>query len=540
MATSVNINGKKVTRPGVYAVTESGIKNPSSNLPHGNICIIDDGIGASWGGGSGVNGALKSGVDAVYESTTIQQFRDFVKGGELWNLGKPLFKPSGNLPGVNKVYIVRAATTTAATISVVFTGGYTLSIKPYDEGLVANGTLTSGVLTHGYAAKVAQSLVDATKFRLDFYRGSYSGLDTTNNLPYDGIALSEATAKLLLSSPEVTSVTELIEWMRNSNNFKTIFDLASVTTGATAPIVIADVTGNYILATGGTEAYGAADFTAAIEAVKDLDNTFFLATAFGVTNAIGLNNTKIFDFIVNDSRYSKFMVVAGGSDKEGFSGASDSSEAVAAYYNSDKVIVVHGGCKLASRRGFLIQSQLYKAAVVLGRICGLAPQTPVTLKSIDIDGEVHKLTDLEKEYALAKGILTTHYDGELGYYVVQQGINSLQNNEFLVNDNGTSFDIAVKRIEAALNKEIVINAKRTFFGKPMDGPNRNTVTEQDVKLWLNGFLKSRTASSLQDNLIVRYDNIEVEVKGDNYFITYDFVPNYSISKIIATGIILEK
>ena len=118
MATAISVNGKTVTRPGVYALTKSGIKNPSPNLSYGNVCIIDDGIGTMWGGGSGVSGTLKSGVDAVYELTTIQQFRDFVKGGELWNLAKPLFKPAENgINGISKAFLVRACETTPATIS---------------------------------------------------------------------------------------------------------------------------------------------------------------------------------------------------------------------------------------------------------------------------------------------------------------------------------------------------------------------------------------------------------------------------------------
>lgn len=651
MPTAININGKVITRPGVYALTKSGIKNPPLNFSYGNICIIDDGIGSSWGGGSGVNGSLKSGVDAVYEISTIQQFRDFVKGGELWNLAEPLFKPAGNgINGVSKVFLVKAATTTNAEISYTLING-SLRFIPLDEGENANGVLTLGNLTKGFACKIVQSLIDSSKFIFQFYVGTYKGIDPLNNTPYDGLSEENSLPSLFLQSPECSTVQQLIDWCLTSNDFKAAFKLApgytttapsagvsatrtititsigvdgdtinvlegtmslsnaviktatettvallatkianainsNTSTGytanavgavitITAPVNMgtiatdtapnitgsitathtafsggvypgailtpADVVANvgYNLASGATEVYNVASFDAAIQAVKEIDNTFFLATSYGVVDSIGLNNTKILDFVVNESKYEKFMVVAAGADKSQFIGTSNSSEATAKYYNTDKAIIVHGASKKTTKNGFKIVSQLYKAAAVLGRICGLEPQVPVTFKSIGIDGEVHKLSDAEKEFALATGILITYYDVELGYYVVQQGINSLQNNQYLVNEDGTSFDITIKRITAQLNKEIVINAKRVFFGKPSNGPNRNTVTEDDIKAWLEGFLQTKTASSLTDNLILRFGNITVTVQADNYFVSYEFVPNFPISKIVFTGVILE-
>lgn len=548
MPTAININGKIVTRPGVYALTKSGIKNPPLNFSYGNICIIDDGIGATYGGGAGVAGTLSNGVDSVYEISTIQDFRNFVKGGELWNLAEALFKPGpSGVNGTSKVFLIRAAATTNAEIVYTFANG-AVTFQTLDEGLNANGTLTSGILTKGYGCKIVESSINAGRFFIEFYVGTYKGIDPLNNIPYDGLTALNSAASLFLASPECETVQELIDWCLSSNDFKAAFQLKAgyIATGA---LVAADVTTNvgYKLASGGTETYNAINFDAALEAVKDLDNTFFLSTSYGITTAgggtangaINLNNTKIFDFIVNDSKNEKYLVIAAGYDKPQFAGTSNSSQAVAKFYNSDKVLVVHGGAKKTTKFGFSIKSQLWKAACILGRIAGLEPQVPVTFKSLSIDGEIHKLSDSEKEFALAKGILTTHYDVELGYYVVQQGINSLQNNQYLVNEDGSTFDIAVARIRAQLNKEIVINAKRVFFGKPSTGPNRNTVTEEDIKAWLEGFLQGKTASSLTDNLILRFGNITVTVQSDNYFISYEFVPNFPVNKLIFTGILLE-
>lgn len=542
MATTITLGGKTIKRPGVYALTKSGIKTPPQNLPYGNIVIIDNGLGAGFVGGAGVTGTFSEGVDSVYELTTIQQFREFTKGGPVWDLGKPLFKPSKNgYPGTSKVYLIKAATTTTAEIPFTFANG-SLGFQTIDEGVNANGVLTTGRVTKGYAAKMLASSVDPTKYIFRFYHGGFTGIDTLNNLPYDGTKLADIVEDPLFTSPDVSTIQELLDWCAGSSEFKAVFKIKPgtviTTTGAfTAPDLTTNV--GFKLATGGTETYDATSYDKAIAAVKNLDNTFFLSLDSGA-NATSLSNTKLFDFIVNDSKYEKFLMVAGGADKAHFAvNDAGNSEFASRYYNSDRVIVVHGGCKINGTNGILIKSQLYKAAVIMGRMCGLEPQTPLTLKDIDIDGEVHKLTETEQEYALDKGIVTTQYDDELSYFVIQQGINTLQRNARLVNDDGTSHDIGVKRITAQLNKEIAVAGKKAFFGSNV-GPNRNTMSEVEVKAWTEGFLQKKVAGTLQDNLILRYENIQTEVKEDNYFVSYGFAPNYPISKVIFTGIILEK
>lgn len=539
MATSVIINGKVVKRPGVYATTKSGIRFPPQNQTYGNICIIDTGLGKGFVGGAGVQGSLSQGSNSVYELQTLQQYREFTKGGPLQDIGENLFKPyRSNIPGVAKVYLIKAAETTNAEITITLENG-SMAFQTLDEGIGANGVVKSGELVSGYACKLVKSNLDSTKFVLQFYHGNFAGVDAKNNTPYL-FSEKDSYGEIFLSSPQVKSVSELVNWCLNSNEFKKVFKLKAGYT-ATGDITEGDLTSNagYITAKGGTETYNNTSFDKALKAVKDVDHTFFLSLDSG-ENSTNLNNEKIVDFIVNESRYEKFLVVAGGFDKNTFAGSSNTSEATAKYFNSDKVIVVHGGYEKNSKKGVLIKTQLHKAASVLGRLCGLTPQTPITFKGLSIDAEVHKLDDAEKEFALDFGILTTHYDSELDYHVVQQGINSLQKNSYLVNEDGTSHDIAVRRITAQLNKEISIAAKKTFFGKDNVGPNRNTVTEEDIAAWLQGFLQTKVASSLEDNLIIKFGDINVTVEADNYFINYSFVPNYPISKIIFTGTLLEK
>ena len=345
MATTIVVNGKTIKRPGVYALVKSGIKYPPQNLPYGNICIIDDGSGAGFAGGAGAMGALSQGVDSVYELTTLQQYRAFMKGGLLWDLGEPLFKPSKtNIAGVSKVYFIKAAITTNGEIAYTFTNG-SVTFQTLDEGVGVNGVLNGGNLTKGYGCKIVESTINPGKYIIQFYHGSFTGIDPLNNLPYDGILGSNSTPDIFLSSPECGTVQDLVNWCLTSNEFKAVFQLKTGYT-ATGAFTAADVTNNpgYKLATGGTETYNNAAFDEAIKAVKDLDNTFFLSLHYG-DQSTSLNNEKILDFISNESKYEKFLVVAGGYDKTGFAGATNTSEATAKYFDSDKVIVVHGGYK---------------------------------------------------------------------------------------------------------------------------------------------------------------------------------------------------
>lgn len=644
MATKVLVNGKFQTRPGVYATIKSGVKNPSPSQPYGNILIIDDGIGGAFIGGSGINGQFNQGANSVYKFDSLADFKAFTKGGALWNLSTPLFRPSGNLPGVASVYLIQAATTTAAEKLLTLTNtAFTIQAK--DEGTSGNGVLAAGGnLSLGYASKLIQVNIPtavatfitsitqaagvgvpekhtviatninvndvftivvagvtfnktaATTLTADLYTqfiaainvnatviaanlsaaivggnlvisssvnnvpftqtssvvaapaqfvyqiwgGTYKGLDTVNNVPYDTILDVNATPQLILQSPVVTLAADLITWFQNNSDFNTGFALKAGWT-ATGNIVVTDVTNNpgYGLFAGGTEVYGAGDFDAALAVINNLDFTHILATGFG-TNATNLNNSKLFDFVANVSKYERILVVGGGYDKTSFVSGTGSSSSTTLFYNSDKVVVVHGGVKKVVRggAGFNIYNQLYKAAQILGRVAGLPSQVPVTLKTINIDGEVHLLSDDEQEYALSKGIMYSYYDYELKSFVAGQGINSLQNNEYLINADSTSFNWALKRISAELNKTIIVAGKIRFFGGNAGG-NRNSTSPEEVVSWAIGLLLQNTANSLQDGLIISAKNVRASVQQDNLKLEFDFVGNTEISKIISTGTLIE-
>lgn len=526
MATKVNINGKLVSRPGVYTLIKSGIQNSPVRLSYGVVTIVDDGIGAGWGGGEG---------NVAYSFETIQDFQSFVKGGPLWDLANPLFKPvpSKSIQGASKVILVQARSATSATIAYSLTNG-DIELVTKDKGLNANGSVTSSILRKGYGATLTAS---GAKFVLKIWVGTFKGTDALNNTPYEGIYENDTTPALLVQSPEVANLTELKAWLDTDPVVLAGFTTTVVIDTGLGVIVSGDVSANpgYKLATGATELYDSTAFNAAIEVVRDMENNFFLA---GKANADArhANNLALLQ-VINEGKYERFMIVGGGTTAAELDSV---SIVAAAAYNTDKVILVHGDGLQSVRGGSKKRSSLWKAANILGRLAGLEPQVPLTFKSTALDGEANPLSEAQQEKSLDKGVLVTYTDVELGYNVVLQGINTLQNNDYLVNEDGTSGSIAVKRITAQLNKEVAIFLKRKFFGKDTEGPNRNTITEPDLVAATEGYLQSRTASSLQDDLIIRFEGVTASVTADTYYVNYSFVPNFEVNKIIVTGVILEK
>lgn len=537
MATQFNFNGNLIKLPGVYTDIKSGINNAPAELSYGRLLILDTNAASNYGGGAGISGESAQGEDAVYEFDNVRDLQRFVGGGDLFDIAKPLFKPFGQLAqGVSRVLLVRALSTTAAIFELTLAGG-SIAFKAKYEGLVGNGVELDGELTKGFAITMEAGIADPAKFRFKFWRGTYKGKDAQGN----ELGLSEAESKpvVVATSPELSTVTELIAWANKNYDFNNYFTLGATTVGTDA-ITSTDLTniaGNQLFA-GGTQTANPADLEAALSTVKALDYTFSLSLDYGA-NALSANNLRIQDHLESEAKYQKYLVVAGGHDKDTFA---SESIAAAETFNSSRVIVTHGGCKVAGAGfGLSTKSALYKAALVVGRTCGLAPQTPITFKAIDIAGEVHRMTDAEREVALESGVLTTYYDSEIagGVFAITQGVNTLQNNDNVVNEDGTSHQISVERIAAQLNKEIQVNAKNQLLGNQQQGPNRATLSPEVVVEYVENFLKTKEASQTEDNLIISSRNVVAVIDQDAYKITYEFEPNFEINKLFITGLIID-
>lgn len=549
MATEQNFDGKIIIIPGVYSNIKSGIKNPPNAFSYGNLLIIDTGSGAGFGGGAGINGTITSGKNAMYSFDNIDDFRDFTEGGKWWQMAEPLFLPDGNdSVGVSKIDYLKAAETTPATMTIVGTldasdsdslGGGSLEIQVRSEGLVGNGVNNSaGVLKRGIGFKIIDGRRNTEKYILQLYRGTYRDLDE-NNLPIDGIYEADTKPELLVESKEWLTFVELVQWMKNSARFNKYFRYNETASTVNGPgDVDPQITVTYqtlTLASGGTETYSSAALTDAFEIIKDLNTDFVFADKWGADSQHA-NNQAIEDFIINTSRYKPQLYIASGS----LPSELDSSLDDAVFYDTMYTTIVHGGSQKASKIGGVglkDYSSYLTAAYAIGLEAGKQPQVPITFKEINIDGVLHSLTENEKVKCLQGGLLVfVPADG--GVFECLKGINSLQDNENLLNANGTTHSKQLFRIAHQLNKEILIKAKADLLKQP-NGGNRNTVSTQDVINWTKNFLTRKIADPLNDNLILKFENVSAKRVGDAYHITYGFVPNSEISFLFFTGLMLD-
>jgi len=545
VAQTLYFGNKSTTIPGVYTEFISGINNQPVQASFGNILIIDTGTGAGFTGGAGISGTLESNINSIQEFDSLNQYTDAIRGSELFILGEALFQPqgAGNAPGVPKVYFAKAASTAPATISYTFTGGganggvFTVQVR--DEGTVGNGVEVSSVLTRGYAGVMRAGTIDTAKFAIDFFRGTFKGLDGDSE-PWDFVAEANTQPELLVSSVEFDNISDLINWANNDSTFQRYFNVSVGTITGTGAVDAADLaanTGN-TLASGGSESYSTTELDNVLDNIADLDYTFVLALD-NANDATSTDNSKILTHLTDEARFRKFMIV-GGADDDTLTGT-NSSSAAAAFYDSPRVTVVHSGVKLVRRgsSGFKTRSSLYKASLVLGKLAGQAPQVPLTFKSLKMDRDVHELNKTEKETALANGVLATVFDADFQGYIVLQGINSKQSNTFTIDDDATSFEISIESIKAQISKELEINGKVLLLGQS-NGVNRNTLADVDVKQFTESYLTSREATTNEDDLITKSGNVTVETIGDTYAVSYSFVPSFPLNKILFRGVILDE
>jgi hypothetical protein len=546
MATEVRFDGRTIILPGVYSTIKSGIKNPPIQLSYGNVLIIDTGSSGGYGGGAGINGESASGLDAVYPFDNIEDFRTAVKGGYWYTLAKPLFEPvqQPGINGISTLYYVRAATTVGAVLTFNPVGGGsnggTFVAKCKDEGLIGNGSLDSGSeLRKGYAFKLSAGVKDPAKFIWTAYLGTYTGT-ASDGFPYGDIASSASPPQQVVKSIEFSTIDELNAWATSDAGFQEFFSIDSFTSAGDGSIDSTDLTtfSTYQVATGGTETFSASDLTATLNAVATLRYTFLLSDKYGDDAEDATNDTYLSHVLDEDTSFEKMIFVGGGLDDTKFTQTNGSIPA-AQHFDSDRVVVVHGGVKLDSSitpTRIREWDSLYTTCLVLGRIAGLEPQVPGTFKTLPISGVQHQLTNSEKEEGLQAGVLMVHLDTNLitPSYVILQAVNTLQNNLNQINPDGTTHEISIRRIAAQLNLELILNARVDLLGQET-GPNLNTLSDQTVIDWTSGQLQFRTATPTDDNLIIEFRNISVSTNQDAKFVTYEFKPNGPINKFFLTG-----
>jgi hypothetical protein len=539
-------NGRKVTLPGAYSVIKSGETNPARTLDYGKVLIIDTGVaGASYGGGAGISGQLASGIDAVYSFQTLEDFRAYMKGGLFWRCSEALFYPDPSNPaavGISELYFCRACTTTSASMSFATTAGGTFKIFTRDEGLWANAVVEgedeAANLVSGYGYQIVTGSIDPTKWQMQIYRGTFTGL-ASDGLPFGDETAGQSTPELMAVSPEFNNIQTLIDWATNDSSFNNYFalDPSSAVEGE-GTVDQADITAvaGWQKATGATETYSPTDIDAVLKVIAGLDYNVIFTDQVGAS-AAGTTYKKIITHINNVSKFNRFLYIGGYESEAQWS----DSIKLAQGFDSPWVQLVHGDSGVNtefSPLGYRWWTVLYTMCAVVGRVSGKPPYIPVTNKTIGVDRLKHQLSDTEKEQAVAAGVLVVTRNDYINKFVVLDGINTLQDNANLFNAKGYSPYIQFMRIIAQLNRELVVNAEIDLLGDE-NGVNSNTLSANVIKNWTAAYLQSRVANETDDNLILAFQDVNVTKKEDAWFVTYKVRLNSEINKIFFTGFLIR-
>lgn len=548
MAIGQYFNNKRVQIPGSYATITSGETSSFRDLDFGKCLIIDTGtLGAEYCGGSGVNGEFAQGKDAIYSFKNLEDFRFFIKGGMYWQLAQGLFTPDRMNPsavGVSELLFVRAAKTTASTMTFTATGGDsnggTLKIKTLDEGNWANGEKSGNLLVKGYGFNFKSGILDPEKWVMQIWRGTFTGT-YSDGLPFNEVDKDQTSPILMAQSPEFNNMNELIAWAKYDPTFNKHFRLDPTSSASgTGEIQGSDINvteGDYTVSTGATENYDGDAWKKVIKSIEGLDFNFVFTDKFGNSNYNDSKNKEVISQITND-KYKKFFFTAIADDEENFS----QSIAAAQTLNSPYVVATHGSVGLASElapSGVRWWGAIYNMAAQIGRLAGLQPQIPLTTKSIGVDRLKHQFSEQDMNAALDAGLLVTVYDSALRRNVVLQGINTLQDNRVLFTKEGKSFSIQFMRCIEQLNRELIINSKIDLLSVE-NGVNSNTLNPGVLKSWTEKYLQSKVATETLDNLLLKFRNVTVNKLDDSYQVNYEVVINNEINKIFFTGFLFSK
>lgn len=559
MATVVNFGGRQCIEPGAYATTVYTPTSVVNVAQFGNVMIIDTGndpnytrstkdwqeLGVSlpagvtkleFSGGAGINGESAKGGKAVYEFDAIEDFRDFLGGGELAAIAEKLFTPRSGAAGAPKVFYTRAAKTTPAQIgSLELDTQIDLEITLKNEGILGNGVLSNGVLKVGYAVDVVGNASDGYTMRI--HRGNFGGYDSAGDR-INGYSWETAFGEVIAESPVLMnngSTAEFIQWCKTD---PTLNAIASINRYAEEQNFTTINAKTLTAFTGGTTTYlDGSSMSDVMDAIEEMDITFFLATNMSIDGATdSATNAKIFTHIKTQARYGSILFVpAGEGDDDLFGTGAGTSQSVAKYYNDAKVVVVHGApetARLDNPRDVKQLPTVYLAAAIMGLNAGMAAQTPITFKQVGYNAFKYDLKRKEREKALQAGIM--HVRNVNGSWCVNQGITSLQDNLQTYDPQGNSMELSIELIKAQVNKELMIDAQTRFTGQ-----NAAQASPESVKNFTETKLQSLVAERGADNLILNWKNVKVTTKNSDYYINYDFVPNVPVNKLFFVGNVLD-
>jgi hypothetical protein len=538
MATTVIFGNKVCKLPGSYARVVSGIPRETPLASYNSFLLIDAGFGNGFDSLKGIKtqGAGKECVFALDE----EQANYFVKGGPLEPVITALFHPDdeNDKPGISTLYLIKAASTiqgaavTSGTPAVVslFGGKITASaLKTAEHGAICNTYPTDitsvANLKKGFAL-VCKYDAGISKGWIEIWEGTYGG---TN---YGGFEVSNTEANsapvMVYRSKKCSNTEELVAYLNNPNSGFSSFIEATNLTSVTSAFGSTNID-ELTKFSGGSDTYisTGADLANILGYTLDSDySCMMVAEANGATNFLAV----ALDHIINDAKGIKQIITAKADQEDAI---------ILARENDNDVLIVtanQGKNKSkVSSTGFIDHDALVTAAKIGGRIFGLSPEIPGTLKSLGFDGMVTEPSDTDLETMLDAGVITPYYDSDLGYFAMSQAVNSLQKNTELINDDCSTFSIQCKRILAQTVKNLVKQSKIDFWGSKGEdkAANKANLSEAYVKAWTETQLSrlSVAPNKTENNYLITYKVTKVEIVQDYINVYLAVTVNSEITKV---------
>ena len=485
---TVFFGGRLLTTPTTASVVDdSGLAN--QNLTVGNVAAF---IGRSSGGAP--NTALRFGTPDEAKAALIS--------GELLTAVLNAFNPSADTGGPSEVVAVRVNPAVQAALALLDSGS---------NPVINLASTDYGLYTNQIKVKVESGSVQGKKITTQFGNNYYTQDNIYRNafqVQYSGAAatatMTIAATSITLQAPSGTTVAtidltafptiqQVVDYINSVAGFT-----ASVSDGNGAKPALngldgataVDVKTSAVTATANLQAIvdwfngqGEGYITAtraanALNVPANLPWTYLSGGSDGIvtmnewSNAYTVLQTEDVQWVtpvspdaaihaMNDAHCS-FMSTVGKMERRGFAGSdigTTDADAIARAksLNSDRTSLVHIGYYDFDANGNLTLLPPYLlAAKIAGAFSGVNPGTPLTNKSLKVQGLERKLRNPTDTDALIQGGVLCVEDTKKGYKVVQSITTWLTNDNYdkVEVSTGVAVDYVARNVREALDDAI--------------------------------------------------------------------------------------
>ena len=259
--------------------------------------LIDAGLGVGYNSIMGIEG---NGKKAIYSlDKDLANF--YVKGGPLGVVLDSLFTPKEGVSGASRVYLVKAATSVAASVSTwsIFGGAITATkIETVEQGTACNASLTSSVLKKGYQIK-AKYDAGSLKGYVEIWAGTYQGVNEAGYLVGDTEANSQPIC--IYRSKKCLTPLELVTDLNNSSDLKALVTITGLAKVADTFTTTTEVSSDFA---GGTDTY-ASSLASVLEYIQDVDYSFIMSLEEDNDQSY---TSDLLDYILNTAKGVKQLV----------------------------------------------------------------------------------------------------------------------------------------------------------------------------------------------------------------------------------------